>query len=571
MQTDDRTEATDSTSAGPGPGPSDAGGILGASAKNDLKISEGLAVSSEMKDGALTVVATEKFRYICPLSREIHVLVRQHGLQVLDFTWLKENGCDLAYRLGGSRFKIEDIAEELGLKDAMEKYERNKLLTGWKALVDEHGLNVYKQKWLQDNKLTQLLTRSKRRGLRLIDVAKELGDDIKLAKLRKEISNNGGTRWSAQKFDEVAREVIDRFGCIPSGGFLQNQGYGGFHWQFKVYGPVQEIRRRYNVEDVRLCDIDGNALLSLPEVCFANYMLARNIKVEQGDQYPAEYAMKYDRARGVYDFHFVATEGLLAGKRISVEIFGGGRACGDEKSKKKYEETKRFKLDFHKENELFLALEFDECYADETLTKRLKSYIGHPPVVRFHELIKLCPTTQLSQVDVIMNECKAISARMPDGSLPSTDWFQLSRQHENRERYEWEPHRWAGFLTRLRRIGMAAIREALGQEQIKPIKWTFDRFLDELSIVVRAGFATPSQASFQTEKELLRTNKNATKILFNRYKRLQRIWYKFTTLPQTARSTFLLCTMNNSDLTDKAVAAIRLNVVNETFIPTDSD
>ena len=46
MQTDDRTEATDSTS--PGPGPSDAGGIPGASAKNNLKISEDLAVSSEM-------------------------------------------------------------------------------------------------------------------------------------------------------------------------------------------------------------------------------------------------------------------------------------------------------------------------------------------------------------------------------------------------------------------------------------------------------------------------------------------------------------------------------------------
>jgi hypothetical protein len=173
-----------------------------------------------------------------------------------DFTWLKENGGDLAYRLGGSRYKIEDIAEELDLKDAMEKYERDKLLAGWKALVDEHGLNVYKQRWLQDNKLTQLLTRSKRRGLRLIDIAKELGDDIRLKDHRAVTPNNGKIKWSSQKFDEIAREVIERFGCIPTCNFLNRHGYAGFVWQYSTYGPVEDIRKRYNVQDVRLSDVD---------------------------------------------------------------------------------------------------------------------------------------------------------------------------------------------------------------------------------------------------------------------------------------------------------------------------
>ena len=44
MQTDMMLEATDLTSAGTGPGPSDAEGILGAFAERDLKISEDFSI-----------------------------------------------------------------------------------------------------------------------------------------------------------------------------------------------------------------------------------------------------------------------------------------------------------------------------------------------------------------------------------------------------------------------------------------------------------------------------------------------------------------------------------------------
>ena len=547
MQTGDRTEATDSTSAGSGA--SDAGRVIGGSAEKDLKISEDLAVSSEMEnvssdDEEYCNVSIEKLKVIRKLSREVNVLVRKHGLQVLDFEWLKENGGELAYRLGGSRVKIDDIASELGLKKAMVKYERDKLLAGWKAMVDKHGLNVYKQRWLQDNKLTQLLTRSKRRGLRLIDIAKELGDDTKLAEQRASIPKNGKIKWSSQKFDEIAREVIDKFGCIPSGTFLNQQGYGGFVWQYSVYGPVEDVRQRYNVQNVRLSDIDGTVFLSLPEVCFSNYMLARNFKVEHGDLYPDEYNKNYNRKRGMYDFHFLATQDEYAGKRISVEIFGGGGACRNEETKKRYLETKKFKIEFHLGDKTFLAIEYDKCYTDNSLTEILRPYIGEPPVMRNHELVQLCPTTQLSQADVVLDECRIISRRMPTGNLPSTEWFQMSGHHINRERYDWEPHRWAGFLVRLRRIGMANVREALGQEQLKPVKWTLTRFYQELSGVLRDGFATPRQAFSHTEKKWINERRAVIHKKLNQYNRLQVAWYKMTNLSQTPRNAFLLCALN---------------------------
>ena len=575
MQTGNRTEATDSTSAGSGA--SDAGRVIGESAGKDLKPSEDLAVSSEMaclsvngfaehdfklfedpavggeleyamsnitQSSDISGIATKKFRYVSPLSKEVDVFVRKHGLQVLDFEWLKENAGNLAYRLGGSRYKIEEIAEELGLKDAMVKYERDKLLASWKAMVDEHGLNVYKQRWLQDNKLTQLLTRSKRRGLRLIDVAKELGDDIRLKNHRATTPSSGKIKWSSQKFDEIAREVIDRFGCIPSGTFLIQQGYGGFVWQYSVYGPVENVRQRYNVQNVRLSDIDNNVYLSLPEVCFSNYMLARNFVVERGDSYPEEYVKNYNRKRGMYDFHFLATQDEYAGKRISVEIFGGGGACRNEETKKRYLETKKFKIEFHQGDKTFLAIEYDECYTDNSLTEILRPYIGEPPVMRNHELVQLCPTTQLSQADLVLDECRIISRRMPTGKLPSTQWFQMSGHHVNRERYDWEPHRWAGFLVRLRRIGMANVREALGQEQLKPVKWTLTRFYQELSEVLRDGFATPRQAFSHTEKKWLNERLAVTHKKLNQYHRLQVAWYKMTNLSQTPRNAFLLCALN---------------------------
>ena len=65
MRTGDRTGATDSTSAGSGA--SDAGRVIGGSAEKDLKLSEDLAVSSEM-----AVSDT--------LTREMESLIMSEGL-----------------------------------------------------------------------------------------------------------------------------------------------------------------------------------------------------------------------------------------------------------------------------------------------------------------------------------------------------------------------------------------------------------------------------------------------------------------------------------------------------------
>lgn len=482
------------------------------------------------------------------LSKDVSDLIDTHGLQVLDFCWLKQNGGELAYRLGGYGIKVEEIADALNLRGAMDKFEKDKLLAGWKAMVDEHGLDVYKQRWLQDNKLTQLLSRSKRRGLRLIDIARELGDDRRLAEHRATIPSNGNIRWSAKKFDEIARQIIDKFGSLPSVEFLRQNGYGGFVWQLTVYGPVEDVRKRYGVQNVKLCDIDGNVYMSLVEVCFANYMLARGAKIEQGGLYPEEYARMYGRAWGKYDFHFFATTGDYAAKRISVEIFGGGLACAAQNSKERYFETKKFKLDFHKNDPMFLAIEFKDCYTDSSLTKILQPYIGNPPVVRSHPLVRSCPTTQISQADIILEECKAISQRMSDGLFPSTQWFQRTGSHTNRQQYDWEPSRWAGFLVRLRRVGMAKVREALGQKQIKPVKWTRERFLDGVAAIVQAGYATPSQAKFETEKKLFNQNRSAIRRKLNECSNLAAIWYKMTDLSQTPRNAMLLCAVRNNYL-----------------------
>ena len=196
--------------------------------------------------------------------------------------------------------------------------------------------------------------------------------------------------------------------------------------------------------------IDGVSHDSFAEACFANYLLARGIELRRGERYPDQYAEQSGYTYGKYDFHFSATQGIYDGKTIDVEIFGCPR---NYQAKEKYDTVRAAKEKFNDGRETFFAIEYTFCYQEKELVKRLEKYIGViEPFVFAKPSHARLPSTSWSISDRVLQQCREISAKMPDGNLPNSDWMICSGNHKDREREPWElSYRWN---TLYRNIGL---------------------------------------------------------------------------------------------------------------------
>lgn len=46
------------------------------------------------------------------------------------------------------------------------------------------------------------------------------------------------TRWTSERFEAIAQEIIDQFGCIPPRDVLNAKGYSGFVNVISNFGPT---------------------------------------------------------------------------------------------------------------------------------------------------------------------------------------------------------------------------------------------------------------------------------------------------------------------------------------------
>ncbi|CAL8461423.1 g954 [Coccomyxa elongata] len=110
----------------------------------------------------------------------------------------------------------------------------------------------------------------------------------------------------------------------------------------------------------------------------SNFFYGRGFDVHNGSRYPPEYAAFSGRSSGRYDMHIIASEAPNRGKRLLIEIWGGGQTCNREE----YEKTRKLKEAFHAGNTLFVGIDFMDCYSEDVLKARFAPFIGLPGVVR---------------------------------------------------------------------------------------------------------------------------------------------------------------------------------------------
>ena len=448
MQSGDRTEATDSTSAGSGA--SDAGQVIGESAEKDIKLSEDLAASSEMAVNDI-------------LRSEMESLIMSEGLSCLEIDWLAENRPATLKNIRAERIGLEKITESLGITIMWHEHFRAKWLRVWKQLYDEHGTIALTHKWLTDRKSTIIYTSLGKHGMTMTEAIEHMG--MTDESLQFKGPNSGRFRWTKEKFEEITKKIIKEFGCFPPGEFLDKHGYGGLRSNIGKFGPTTaDIRKRHNVQNVVLQSMDGQIWLSLPETAFANHLIARGIKVFKGEPYAKEYAEKYNRKSAVYDMHFLGRVEPYINMKLSVEIFGSGNYGGDNIRKKHYAETRRFKEDFHKNDKTFVVIEYKDCYSDARLIELLCSYIGRPEVLS--DIPNRFNTTMASLEEQVLQQCRAIKSKLQTPKLPTSAWFDRTGPYKNREVLEWEPKTFATLVRNIERIKFIEVRKMLGEDDI---------------------------------------------------------------------------------------------------------
>ena len=328
------------------------------------------------------------------------------------------------------------------------------IIDEWRDIVEEHGIQALRKTWAEENGYEPLYQRGKYLSLTLEAIAGRLGKTREfLAQPRRKIEK--------PRFDEMVREVIAKYGCLPCDQFLHAKGYPAIpNMYVKFYGTMPALRKAFGVDNIKLQAINGMYMDSMAEVCYSNYLEAHGIKVLPGGAYPEAFAKQTGKNKCRYDPGFVATNGPHTGQRILVEIFGV-----KPKGQDSYAAVQAAKTAFHEGNPLFLALLYSDCYKDDVLAVKLEPFIGRPERITRHERLPDAPAVMLSYVDDALKRCQEVCDKLPDGQLPSSSWFNRAKCHKDRERYDWEPLSWDGLTAQVSNLGWKNVRALMVQSE----------------------------------------------------------------------------------------------------------
>ena len=398
---------------------------------------------------------------------QARAIVIRHGDYAITDCWFRENDKSLHTNIIKHKIHFKDIQAEIGVKERNRERKWQEALIDWKKLYDQHGSGALLQKWYRGNGYMSLRNKTAQCNRNMDDVIEHLEIEG-LQEAIKEL-RNPTVKYDKEEFESEARQIIKTFQCLPSARFLVKNGHSKFSHSVSTFGPTFEaVRKRYGIDNVLLTSTDGQKWLSFAEVCVVNYLLARKIEVLPGKRYDAKWSSFSGKSYGIYDMHFVANKGHLAGTEMNVEVFGGGPRGNSSE----YQNTRALKIKFHEGSANFIFLNFQDCYHESKLKYHMGQYIKEDvidlPVQNF-------PTTMLSSLEYVLQRCKKIMSFTSDKRLPSLAWFNRESEFKRRSIEPWEPQSWAGFVRMLNSIGINHVRTLLGQPKpsVKNTKYKY--------------------------------------------------------------------------------------------------
>jgi hypothetical protein len=312
-------------------------------------------------------------------------------------------------------------------------------------------------------------------------------------------------RWSWDVILEQARTIIESEGYLPPALWFQKNGHQSLVQAIYNLGHTwAELREA--VGDFSNSNFvqsrNGIRWLSHAEASLSNFLYARGIEHKKGERYDESFADLASGRYAIFDLHFLGKNG----KWFDVEIWGD-RPNGH--NEEKYAKTRSAKEHFNSSNPYFLGIHFADCYDEAKLTEILKPHIGVIAPFQFDKPTDaLIYSTHWSNADELLDFCKELASKMPNGEFPAEDWLRKRGRWTNRDGEAYNTL--AGYI-RLWLGGIRNLRKLIGQAEVSTQQWNRESALSAYKEFYDRHGLTPQQVrhKFHQKTDMSITNEDS--------------------------------------------------------------
>ncbi len=402
------------------------------------------------------------------------------------------------------------------LNDPEKDYEsiKNHYLCMIELIFRENGIVGLSYKWLKDNshiRLYNIVVGKYKYKMEILSNKFGVIEEWKKNRKDSRYKTKDIINWNCNVFEEICNEIITKYGYIPPAQFLRDNNYGAFvSYMYKNNYTYEQLNKKFNINSnpKHMCR-NGMNFRSLAEACLANYLYSRSIPIKQGERYSDTYSQLTGRKYGMYDLHFIATNGIYADKWINCEVWGY-KPMGH--SEEAYAVKRKQKEEFHKDDKLFLGINYFDCYKEDRLNEILDKYIGNitPKIYTCENDYKFKPT-EWSLASEVIEQCKYIIENNC-GILPSEDWLRKRGKHKNRETHKWESKYNLGTLSvNINKIGgIRKIRDIIKSTNTSTNIWNATQIIDYFTEIYKIHNKTPQSLLSKLRRQETKTAEEHT-------------------------------------------------------------
>jgi hypothetical protein len=310
--------------------------------------------------------------------------------------------------------------------------------------------------------------------------------------------NSTRVRWSWKRVIESASAIKKSEGHLPPALWFQSNGHGSFVQAIyslgRTWADLREAVGDFSGSNF-VQSRNGIRWLSHAEASLSNFLYARGVQHKKGERYHQEYSECSAAKYAFYDLHFL----VKSGQWIDVEVWGD-RPNGH--NEKRYAETRAAKELFNSKRSNFVGIHHADCYDDKKLSRILRASIGDiTPFVFDNTTDAVIQSTHWSNTDELLDYCKSLLSKMPNGKFPAEDWLRKRGRWANRDG---DAYNTLAVYIKLWFGGVRNLRELLGQSAISTKQWNRSSALAAYKEFYEKYGLTPHQLkhNFRRKKEL---------------------------------------------------------------------
>lgn len=366
---------------------------------------------------------------------------------------------------------------------------RDELLTFCQKLYAEKGVAAFSYPALKS--IPKLYFNLYSKELSQKELLQELGIDQEYKQFVLSKSYKYGVtlreRWTWDLILEKALAIKEAEGCLPPALWFQKNGHGSFIQALYNLGHTwAELREAVgDFSDSNFVQSrNGLRWLSHAEASLSNFLYARGIKHKKGERYDESFADLSVTRYAIYDLHFLGKNG----KWFDVEVWGDKPNGHNEE---KYAKTRAAKEVFNSGNPNFLGIHHADCYGEEKLAGILSPFIGHVAPFQFDKPTdSLIYSTHWSNADELLEFCKALASKMPNGAFPAEDWLRKRGRWANRNG---KAYNTLAVYIKLWLGGIRNLRKLIGQAEVSTQQWDRESALSSYKEFYDKHGLTPQQ------------------------------------------------------------------------------